>query len=84
MGFKDFDESKDKCIKSFGTKKLSEDSTLEIGIYSYNNGPKRFRGVRSQKAKNGNIYYKSVVNLDLNELELVKQFIDEALEVLGS
>lgn len=82
MGYRDFDASKDKCIKQYAIIN-TPDGTLEIGVYQYNNGPKKLRMVRKVNGKNGNVYPKSLVNLDAQEFAELRKHLESAEEELG-
>lgn len=80
---REYDPSKDKCVKQLFSKKIDDKTTLELGIYSYDNGPKKVRMIRIQHAKNGNKYPNSLINLDVESFKAFREHIEAIEEELG-
>ena len=75
-----YDTDKDKLIKLFEYKK--EKTSILLSIFSYDNGPLKLGITRSYEKKDGSIGYSSSGRLSKDEVEFIKENIDEIIEIM--
>ncbi len=75
-----YDSSLDKQL--FSKSWESAASTLIVGVYSYNNGPKKVQISRELKSEDGRPGFAKLGRLTKEELQAILPFLEEALTQL--
>ena len=72
-----YDGSLDK--KLFSQSWESETTKVTVGVYSYNNGPKKMQITRENKDANGNFRFTRLGRVSKEELDAILPLIPEGL-----
>jgi len=72
-----YDASMDQC--SFSKNHENETGRLTVGIYSYNNGPKKLQISRETRGGEGEFKFAKMGRLTKEELQAIFPFLQEAL-----
>ncbi|MDD5450088.1 MAG: hypothetical protein PHO42_05780 [Candidatus Omnitrophica bacterium] len=75
-----YDASMDQCL--FSKNYESEIGRLTVGIYSYNNGPKKVQISRETRGGEGEFKFAKMGRLTKEELQALLPFLEEALKNL--
>ena len=73
-----YDVSLDQCL--FSKAHESETGRLTVGVYSYNNGPKKLQISRENAGGEGNLKFAKLGRLTKEELTTLLPFLQEALK----
>lgn len=73
-----YDASLDKCL--FSKNFENETGRLTVGVYSYNNGPKKLQITRETRGGEGELKFSKMGRLSKDELQALFPFIQEALK----
>jgi len=72
-----YDASMDQCV--FSKNFENETGRLTVGIYSYNNGPKKLQISRETRSGEGELKFAKMGRLAKEELQALLPFLQEAL-----
>ncbi len=75
-----YDPSMDQCL--FTKSHETETGKLTVGIYSYNNGPKKVQISRETRGGEGELKFAKMGRLTKEELQALMPFLQEALKTL--
>lgn len=75
-----YDSSLDEQL--FSKSWESENGKIVVGIYSYNNGPKKLQIIREIKGRDGNFAFAKLGRLSKEELQSILPIIQEALTIM--
>lgn len=75
-----YDRNLDKC--SFSKFRETELGRLTVGVYSYNEGPKKLQIVRENKDDQGNFRFAKLGRMAKKEIESLLPLIQEALNCM--
>lgn len=73
-----YDASLDQCL--FSKNYEAETGRLTVGIYSYNNGPKKLQISRETRGGEGDFKFAKMGRLTKEELQALLPFLQEALK----
>ena len=77
-----YDQNKDKLIKLFEMKK--EKASLLCSVFSYDEGQPKLGFTRTFEKKDGTIGYGQLGRISLDELQFLKNNIEEMINVMES
>lgn len=76
-----YDSSLDQCL--FSKNYENEAGRLTVGVYTYNNGPKKLQISRETRGAEGDFKFSKMGRLAKEELQALLPFLQEALEHMG-
>lgn len=77
-----YDSSKDVMLKLFEMKQEG-DKSLMFSIYSYNGGKAKLQMTRTYAKKDGSTGYASVGRVSVEELNFLKDNMDEIIKIMS-
>jgi len=76
-----YDQSKDKLIKLFELKQ-DNNKSIQISIFSYNNGESKLQLHRSFQKVDGSFEYGKIGRMSLEEVKYLKDNIDDIVHLM--
>jgi hypothetical protein len=76
-----YDASLDQCL--FSKNYENDAGRLTVGVYSYNNGPKKLQISRETRGSEGEFKFSKMGRLSKEELQALLPFLQEAVDKMG-